>query len=192
MDEDDKVEEGAVDQVADERVSKLEGKVAEYERLLLDPGYLEYLAGGGRKELVREARAAEPSKEVDFDSMSNKDLVQYLFAVMKGELNKVVQPMAQDAQVTEMKRQVTEAAGKYSDFWDYKEEMVRLARVHPSLTADDAYFMAKGRGRRAPARPSKSGAAPGGGGSTTKQPAGGFEAKFAEAWKQSGMTNREG
>jgi hypothetical protein len=167
-------------------LERYKGKTGEYERLLLDPSYLEFVAGRG--DATPQAPVQRAQKEdVDFDSMTNKDLVEYLVNTFRGELRQNLAPVAQNQQLAEMQRQVAEAQDRYKDFWDYKIEMVKLARSNPALTADDAYHIAKGRAGDRPRKPSRSSEPPTGGASTRRNPPKGFESKFAEAWRASGL-----
>jgi hypothetical protein len=166
-------------------------RIQEYERHLLDPAYLEFLAGN-RREAVQQAQAAQPSGEdVDFDRMSNKELVQYIVQTMRGDLQRVVQPINENQVIKETKDQVKEAAARHEDYWEYQQEMIALARKHPTLTAEDAYWMAKGQTSGSPKPKPRRTETPTGGASTAKAPPVGFDAKFAKAWEQAGIKGRE-
>lgn len=161
-----------------------QNKNSEYERLLLDPAYLDFLAG----PRSATAPAQQQQQQVDFDSMTNKELVEYMYRTMQGEINRNVVPLSQNQQLVETKNQVVAAAAKYQDFWDYKGDMVSLARANPALSAEDAYLLAKAKSSQRPRNPAKRTEAPTGGGSVARNQPKGFEAKFLEAWSQSGIS----
>src|SRR5205807_4154692 len=151
-----------------DEVKGLKDRNAEYERLLLDPAYLEYIAGSGgtgkgRREAARAVGRQAGDDKNDFEAMSQKELVDYILQTVRGEVRQAVVPVAQEAQFREMQSQVKEASGKYPDFWDYKEDMVKLAKQHPTLTAEQAYHLAKGAGTVKPKRPARPTEAPRGG-----------------------------
>jgi hypothetical protein len=174
------------------QLKALQDKISQYEQMLLDPAYLEFLAirdvdTKGKSLATKETQ----QQEVDLDSMSNKDLVEYILSSVRGMLNQTIVPLKQEAQVTAAMQQVKEAAAKYPDFWDYRDEMIRLARAHPTLTAEEAYHLAKSRANRAPRKPSKPAEAPTGGAQMKRKPPEGFEAKFLEAWRAAGFEQKE-
>src|SRR5262245_31690635 len=78
-----------------EEVARLSGKLGEYERMVLDPSYLEYLATRGRSG----SRNPETQQEPDFDNMSQKDLVDYLKRYVTGTVNNAVVPLDTQAKV---------------------------------------------------------------------------------------------
>ncbi len=185
----------------DDQAKEVQGKldaannrIAEYERLLLDPSYLEFVAGRGQdghQQVQRKVVQRAAEEQVDLDSMSNKELVDYILATMRGELRQTVEPVQKGVQFAEMQRQVNETSAKYPDFWDFRNDMVNLARNHPTLTAEDAYLIAKGKASKAPKKPAKPSEPPVGGNQMKRKPAEGFESKFLEAWRQAGMTEKE-
>src|SRR5262245_17862072 len=169
-------------------VEQLKGKNSEYERLLLDPSYIEFIASRGQPAARQVVQQQAASDGVDLDSMTQKELAEYLVRTFEGMLNARVQPVTQEMQFTEMQRQVREVSGKYSDFWDFKDDMIKLARQNPTLSAEDTYHIAKGRGNEKPKVPTRRSEPPtGGGGKTVRKAPEGFEAKFAEAWAKSGL-----
>src|SRR5262245_29255301 len=82
----------------------LKGKHDEYERLLLDPQYLDYVANGsGLVRSAKPTREVEPerSEEDAFEAMSKKELVEYIMKATRGELRQAVEPMAKTSQLQE-------------------------------------------------------------------------------------------
>src|SRR5262245_40829167 len=103
---------------------KFAKKNEEYERILLDPNYLEYVASGGARAREKPQAKAE---EVDFDSMSNKDLAEYLLRSVQGYINQTVQPLHQKSEVDAAVTDIKETAAKHEDYWVYKDEMLKIA-----------------------------------------------------------------
>jgi hypothetical protein len=159
-------------------------RISQYEQMLLDPAYLEFLATQG---IDTKGRKVE-QQQVDLDNMSQKDLVEYILASVKGLINEAITPLKQEATVNAAVAQVKEAAAKYPDFWEYRDEMIRLAKMHPSLTAEEAYHLAKAKTASRPKRPSKPAETPTGGAQMKRKPPEGFEAKFLEAWREAGFS----
>jgi len=167
------------------RVSRAEGKNAEYEKLLLDPVFLQYLSAKQNGTIQPSSGApATPTKTIDLDTMSNTELADYILRTAAGMVAQTVYPVQQQTQFAGIKADIEKVAGEHADFWDYKDEMIRLGRIHPTMGAEDAYRLAKSKPGT---RKVVSGDVPGGGGSTkTPQPKG-FDAAFATALKAAGM-----
>lgn len=176
-------------------VDQLQQKNNEYENLLLDPTYLDFLANGNNRQAVqRVAQQQAPSPgQVDWDSMTNKDLAEYMVATMRGMLNSAVVPMQQTQQVRDAMQQVQAAQQKYPDFVEYKDSMLRIAQRNPNITAEEAYHIAKGQNPRRPTAPKKSaGSPPAGGGSTASAADKGFNSAFLKAWEAAGLGANRG
>lgn len=169
------------------RVARAEAKNTEYEKLMLDPVFLNYLSS--RNPQGPAAPSGQPKADVDLDAMSNRELTEYILRTMTGMLAQTVVPVQQQTQFNAIKAEVDKVAAAHSDYWDYQEEMIRIGRAHPTMSAEEAYLLAKSRPGT---RKVKSGEVPGGGGSTKREQPKGFEAAFAEALKVSGIKgNRE-
>ena len=102
----------------------------------------EALAGAGKKETEEVNPGA-----MDLESMSRSDFSKYLI----GEFQKTIgKPLSDRISKNEDQRaasareaEVTVAAGKHGDFWEYQDEIRALAKTHPSLDIDSLYALAK-------------------------------------------------
>lgn len=184
----------------DEELSKakaeageLRRKNEEYEQLLTDPKYLEYLTASpltpeDGKEKVEAVAARE---DVDLESLSNKQLVDYIRRVMSEEIGKAVdrevKPLKQQTAVDRAVQQVREVAAKHDDYFDHRDQMMQLAKMHPSLHPEQLYVLAKANANKKPVRPSKPSIPPVGGAAVKGKAPEGFEAKFATAYRAAGF-----
>ena len=102
----------------------------------------EALAGAGKKE-TEEVKPGE----MDLESMSRSDFSKYLM----GEFQKTIgKPLGERISKNEDQRaasaregEVTVAAGKHGDFWEYQDEIRALAKTHPSLDIESLYALAR-------------------------------------------------
>lgn len=177
-----------------EEIKGLKSKNGEYEKLLLDPGFLEYTATKAMGSLGRNGsgkgrQTDQGDDEIDIDSMTPKQLVEYMMARINGELERRITPVARGNELAAAQRQVEAAAAKYQDFWEYKDEMLTLAKRNPALTPEEAYHIAKGTVGKKPAKPAPRTETPGGGprASRTPEKPKGFNSAFEAAWKEAGF-----
>lgn len=95
------------------------------------------------KELIEspqeEKKVAEDLEEIANDP---KKLVEYV-------LNKVnqsyIQPLLIKMEQMRVQEEIRECRQKYDDFDDHKEEILKIALQHPSLTLEQAYLLAKAK-----------------------------------------------
>ena len=140
--------------------------------------------------ITADARKSAAAIEVKPEDLSPQEMIDYLEAKMEGRIAAAIQPIANNQIVAQAQQQVAAASGKYTDYWDYKDEMLQIAQRHPTITADEAYWMAKGRGGEKKAEPAKK-VAPKTEAPTTgmsrgshKQLQKGLPAKMDAAWKE--------
>lgn len=111
----------------------------------------------GLQETVRTATAPPPVQEAlpDLETMTNAELSAHIVSqVMKGfqtQLAEALKPVldtAQQAQVTastvDLNRSIDQLKTQHKDFGDWKDEMIALAKTHPSLGVAELYTLAKG------------------------------------------------
>jgi hypothetical protein len=155
----------------------------DYEYNLLDPEYINWVANKG-KVGARQQQQEERKEEVDFESMSKKDLVDYILNGTKKMVQEGIAPIDSKINMNTYVTQVKECMGKYTDYLDYKDEMIQTAKQHPTLSADEVYHLTKSR---VSARPKKQPA-------RTEVPSNrergerikekkGFDGAFDSAWK---------
>jgi len=186
----------------------LKGRLGEYERMLMAPDYLEYLAkqqrgedtgsrraNGGGERRASERESESPAKPaVDLDSMTNSQLAAYLLrnfrTYLDQSLGKRVQPIEEREALNAAKAEIAEMERNYPDFHKYQKDIVDKIRRVPQMSLEDAYLSIKGKEKPAPR--TVSGATPTGGGGLKKKPTQGFEAAFEQAWREAGLPEPTG
>lgn len=90
------------------------------------------------------------SEYPELDEMDNKELLDWLVNevtdLVKGEVEPVREEVTNIKQETTNQRyeqQIREAAEKYPDFWQYANDMERIAQNVEGITAEQAYILAK-------------------------------------------------
>lgn len=151
----DKTPEQVAVEEANAKVTAAEAKVAEVMKVLTSPEYADFLAtkanpkGGGNgkgKETITDADRAKFEEKLS--GMSRAEFAAFIRDAVKTEVIAEVKevyftPLAQ-AVTSERTRQEVEAAVKeFPDFFDYREEMTKLAESNPSLNAKQVYHLAK-------------------------------------------------
>jgi hypothetical protein len=136
---------------------KVELDAETYQALLDKLGDLEEKVKGKEveeeDEVTRLAREAEEKKvgevkSLDYDSLTNKQLVE---ALETGINESVVVPLLTKISELEIKAEITElisyedGEGKkpYEDFWDYRKEIYAIAKDNPNLDLERCYKLAK-------------------------------------------------
>jgi hypothetical protein len=119
-----------------------------------------------RKEEVEEK--AKVRQDVDLDQMTNKQLVDYIFEVVDEAAKPIFSQIQQvDAKietlrvlreieklekdpVTLNKEDPNNPEKKISDFWDYKDEIYKVASENPGLSLKQVYKLVKGDSKASP------------------------------------------
>lgn len=93
-------------------------------------------------ELAREGREKREKEqvEVDWDSMSNKELVATIFQLTEEH---VVKPLNIELQTLKVMNEIDKAAAKYDDFYELQDRIKGIAIENPTLSIEKAYKMAK-------------------------------------------------
>jgi len=93
-------------------------------------------------ELAREGREKKKDEkvEVDWDSMSNKELVGAVFQLMDEH---VVKPLNVELQTIKVMNEIDKVAAKHEDFYDIQDRVKEIAIENPTLSIEKAYKMAK-------------------------------------------------
>lgn len=86
----------------------------------------------------------------DLEGLSRGDFLSHIIEEVKGALieplNTQINSVAENAETTELRRQVNASADAHSDFWDWKEEMGELVKQNPGLTPERLYSLARSEG----------------------------------------------
>lgn len=122
---------------ADERFETLEKQLKERDNTAHPPSSRASAKSGD-----------DDDDEVDIESLDNAGLVKHIV----GEVGKMLKPVHERLQGVNEKGErthatleVKEAAGRYSDFVEFRDEIELELKRNPNLTVDDAYHLAKGR-----------------------------------------------
>jgi len=92
------------------------------------------------REAQRGTQRDEP--EINLDEMSRKDFLQFtLQQISEG----VVTPLAVAVEELKLSQEIDRLTRRkgYEDFWDYKDEIYRIAKDNPKLSLEKVYKLAK-------------------------------------------------
>lgn len=109
-----------------------------------------------REQLIAEIRRPQPKtreevqEEPDWDAMTPTEMARTMQYQTKQAISEVVRevmrtevaPVKSSLALEAARKDMTETAGKYEDYWDYREPMITLANKHQDLTAEEVYFLA--------------------------------------------------
>lgn len=156
---------------------QLRQRLDQITQRFMDPEFLAKLRG----EATPQPRAAEAQaeeeveeEEPDWESLTPKQFAKRITDEVMKRISKQLQSrideVATRADVLRARQELAEAAARYPDFWQYRDLMVQVAneyyaRYGRDISAEDAYFIAKGR-----ATAQRVGATTVQGGSATVQP----------------------
>jgi len=124
-----------------ENASKLEG----LHKTIISPEYLAYLEDSkkGIKDPGDKGGKEKP-QAIDLNQLDNVELANFIV----GEIKKVVtdqnKPIEAKVTAIDAKTKVAEAAGRFKDFWEYKDAMIDIAGRMPNLDPAEIYVMVKG------------------------------------------------
>jgi len=103
---------------------------------------LEELANEGKKDLKQQDTKPRPPDK-SLDDMSRLELAQYIVNVIGDHFTPVANDLQVQIQTIKVAQEIDRAAGKYEDFWDLHEDIIRIGTENPSLSIDKAYKLAK-------------------------------------------------
>lgn len=183
-----------------EELSVLKERLARYEQLVVSPEYAEFLAAKGRAMQAPPPQVRQYTQEEKGafqDRLNNMPRAEFaafvrditIDMVREQLFNPVVQTIVSD----KVQGQISEAAAEFKDYWDYKDDMIRLSNANPALSAKQVYHLAKSARspQLAPAgKPpirKPSGEAPTGASATPRTTADTFGAAFEKAFQKSGL-----
>ena len=170
-----------------QQTEDLKRKNDEYEKLLLDPGYADYLANKGRKE--PEPKKSAEEEEAEWEGLSQKQVAEKITSMVVERVKETIGPLKEDIKVKEAMADIKEVSAKHPDFWDHKDEMFRIAKQHPTLGAEQVYQLATAGVSKKPAREPARSELPGNMPKGDRPAPKGFKGKFDQAWKDSGLDN---
>lgn len=127
---------------------------------MMSPEYVQFLENkrGQTSQPQAQVQEAPPSQgtqreeEIDFDTASQKDLVEYIEGKISqivdsrvGEVDSKLQKQEHETKVTQYKDQIGKLSKQYPDFWGYQNEMMQVAKQYPNLGPEEVYHLAKGK-----------------------------------------------
>lgn len=123
-----------------DRVSELEALSVPPKKGKDDVVDIDELAEEGRSSRKQTSTREE---EVDFDSMSNTQLVQFLSQRLDEALGARLSSVETTVETLKVLREIDKAEAKHEDFWDYKDEIKSISIRNPTLSIEEAYQLAK-------------------------------------------------
>jgi hypothetical protein len=119
----------------------------------------------GKKVSIIDPDAVEPTQRagepetVDWDNLTNKDLVQKIPSVITPTLQKIIddatkpllekiatlESATQQTQAEKVNNSIQAAKQKFSDFDNYRQQMLELNRKSPGLNVEELYYLAKAK-----------------------------------------------
>lgn len=96
------------------------------------------LADEARRQPVNQRRAANDTDE-NVEEMNQEQFASYVV----GEVNKVVGRVVNEVETLKVLREIDKCEAKYEDFWEYEQEVQRIASENPQMSIERAYRLAK-------------------------------------------------
>ena len=93
-------------------------------------------------EVKRPVQSQDQQHEINLEDLSRQELVQYTIQqISEG----VITPLAVTLEEIKINQEIDRLTRneKYKDFWDYKDEIYRIAKENPSLSLKRVYHLAK-------------------------------------------------
>lgn len=124
-------------------------QLAQVQEMMMSPEFVEFM----RSRRLGTQPAAEPhgSKEAeeepepDYEEMTPQQLAAFVVKKVKQELSPYLQTYEDKMRLLEVQQDIARCEKKYPDFWQYRDAMYQLALQNPTLKAEEAYLMAKGK-----------------------------------------------
>lgn len=122
-----------------EQYEALLDRVAELEDASLKATRSTYSLDELAEEAKRPSKIEEEEEGVDWDEISGKELVKKVTEVV----NQLGMRLQTEVEVLKVQREIDKCEAKYPDFWEYEEDIRRIAVENPSLSIEKAYKLAK-------------------------------------------------
>jgi hypothetical protein len=125
-----------------DRVAELEAEGATRKRGGGDETLdLESLAEEGKgKRVIKEQR-----EKINFDEMNNEQLAQFIIDIVNEQGGARVNEIAVAVETLKVTSEIDRCERKHEDFWSYDKQIRQIAINNPSLSIEDAYFLAKSK-----------------------------------------------
>lgn len=130
-----------------DRIKELTEKISRYEQLVVTPEYQTFLAQRGQPAAPQKREYSSEEKTAFQDKLNNMSRAEFAAFVRDLTVETVKEQMflpIQSQMVTEkVKDQIVDVSGKYTDYWDYRGEMITVSNQNPTLNAEQVYHLAK-------------------------------------------------
>jgi len=102
--------------------------------------YVMYVQQGQQQpqQQVQAPEIAPRTHEPDYDSMSQRELVDYI-------KNQMLAPIVQTIVLQQVQQEIQATRAKYPDFDTYREEVRLALQANPMMTVEDAYILVKSK-----------------------------------------------
>lgn len=94
-------------------------------------------------ELAEKGKQSEDKidmDKVDFDSMSNAELVNYMLSLAQEHL---VKPLLVQVETIRVQNEIDKCRSKHEDFDDYYQDIYKICMENPKMPIETAYKLAK-------------------------------------------------
>ena len=105
------------------------------------------LAAEGRETGRRKVPEKE-AEEVDWDNLSNRELVEKIVGLVNEQGGARVQKLEVAVETQRVLREIDKAEKDHEDFWEHEEEVRKISIANPTLSIEEAYQLAKVRKAR--------------------------------------------
>jgi len=142
--EEEKVEakkEEKVVTLSESQYAALLDRVAELEDVSLSKGKKEIYDVDELAEEGKRPEVKPKEEEVDWDALSNKELVERIV----GSVNEAGVGLVTKIETLKVLREIDKGEAKHKDFWDYEKDIRKIASENPTLSIEDAYQLAKAK-----------------------------------------------
>ena len=132
---------------ANKKVAEMGDRISELTDTLISPDFL-------RKEAkpAAEGKGEKEPTDEELDNMSRKDYAAHITNKTIGAVGVLVSNLVQRQEFFETKKAQDDTIAKYSDYWDYKAEMITLSKSYPGVSPEDVYLIACGK-KNPPVKP---------------------------------------
>jgi len=98
--------------------------------------------------LVEEGKRGKATEkieetEVDFDQLSNKELVEYVVNLVNDQGLPRLQKAEVAIETLRVLREIDKGEKEHDDFWEYESEIRQISMANPTLSIEEAYDLAK-------------------------------------------------
>ena len=123
----------------------LREELARVKAQIYSPEYQQYLQELGRAK-QEQPPAQDPTGQLspeDLDQMSGSELAKTILNSVARVVEDQIKPVTSKLTQVEFNQLVDAVARRHPDFWDYKDQMIEIAKQNPNMHPEAAYKLAK-------------------------------------------------